>query len=170
MLHRRSIRLKNFDYSSPGAYFVTICAYNRQKLFGDILDGQMILNEPGEYAKSCWLAIPEHYPDIKLDGWVVMPDHIHGIIWIMKSGDNFQIQNRFQHIIPHSIGCIVRGFKIGVTKWYRERVPGMVVWQRNYYEHIIRSEGELMRIRKYIANNPRDWVEGLKIAPDSLDV
>jgi hypothetical protein len=84
MLHRRSIRLKNYDYSSPGAYFITICTYNKQKFFGEIVDGRMELNEAGDFAQACWTSIPEHYPDVRLDKWVIMPDHIHGILWIGK--------------------------------------------------------------------------------------
>src|SRR5687767_6890161 len=161
MLHRRSIRLKNYDYSRPGAYFVTICTHNKQKLFGDIVNGQMMLNEAGEFAKAGWLAIPQHYPDVALDKWVIMPDHIHGIIWIKKSRAYLMHHNRYQHIIPHSLGCIVRRFKIGVTKCMREKFPGFVVWQRNYHEHIIRNEDELYLIRKYIKNNPVNWGDSM---------
>src|SRR5688572_17349909 len=85
MLHRRSIRLKNYDYSREGAYFITICTHCRQELFGQIIDAKMRLNEIGDAVKECWLAIPEHYPNVTLDEWVIMPDHIHGIIVIEMS-------------------------------------------------------------------------------------
>ncbi len=167
--HRRSIRLKGYDYSQPGAYFITICTKNRKCLFGNIINGKMILNDAGHIAQNCWLEIPDHYPNVALDEFIIMPNHIHGIIFInnkksivgvqnFKPQRNFKpLQNRYQKIIPKSIGSIVRGFKIGVTKWFRQNMDVYNVWQRNYYEHIIRNDFELNKIRKYIINNPLKW-------------
>ena len=84
---RRSIRLKGYDYSQPGAYFVTICTHERRCLFGDVVDGEMRLNELGKIARQCWLAIPEHFPHARLDEFVIMPNHVHGIIWIVDEVD-----------------------------------------------------------------------------------
>ncbi len=309
MHHRRSIRLKHFDYSRSGIYFITLCTYRRQEFFGSISNGQMCLSEAGKVAESCWLEIPQHFPDILLDEWVIMPDHIHGLLWIRPEGmegspegmdggpwirteeedrglwirteeevgdlwirteeevgvQNFEPQplppkhepyplppkhepyplppkhepyplppkhephplppkhepyplppkhepyplppkhephplppkhephppfqwgdssisiihsgdidppfipyhelhrhynkvNRYQHIIPRSIGSVIRGFKIGVTKWFRKEVPGMRVWQRNYYESIIRDEHHLRQVQRYIRMNPEKWM------------
>ncbi len=189
--HRRSIRLKGYDYSQPGAYFITICTKNRECLFGNVVDGKMMLNDAGQIAQNCWLEIPDHYPNVILDEFVIMPNHIHGIIIINVGANNDshqqanndspinvgannnspqqanndsprQINNNSSQ--PSSfrspsgtIGSIVRGFKIGVTKWFRQNTDIYDVWQRNYYEHIIRNEQELNKIREYIINNPLKW-------------
>ena len=139
--HRKPIRLRGYDYSGFGLYFVTICTFQRAYLFGEIQSGNMVLNDCGTYAQQCWTAIPEHYPHVSLDEYVVMPNHIHGIITIQNVGvqnleplQNVSRHNQYQHIIPKSIGSIVRGFKIGVTKWFRNNTDIDVVWQRNYWE------------------------------------
>lgn len=158
--HRKSIRLKGYDYSGSGSYFVTICTRDRAYLFGKVHSGAMLLNDSGRYAKQCWKAIPEHYPDASLDEYVVMPNHIHGIITIAQVGvQDFEplLQNKYQHIIPKSIGSIIRGFKIGVTKWFRDNTDIFAVWQRNYWEHVIRDDWELNRIRKYVHENIGQW-------------
>jgi len=168
--HRRSIRLQGYDYSQPGAYFITLCTQNRECLFGGILNGEIRLNEFGKIAHQCWLEIPQHFPHVQLDEFVVMPNHIHGIIVLnnivvgvqnieplQQNIEPLQNQNAYQHIIPRSIGSIIRGFKIGVTKNFRQNTDIYVVWQRNYYEHMIRNEVELNRIRQYIIDNPKKW-------------
>jgi len=141
--HRRSIRLQGYDYSQPGIYFITLCTQNRECLFGEILNGEIRLNEFGKIAHQCWLEIPQHFPHVQLDEFVVMPDHIHGIIVLnnivvvvvgVQNIEPLQNQNAYQHIIPRSIGSIIRGFKIGVTKKFRQNTDIYVVWQRNYYE------------------------------------
>jgi REP element-mobilizing transposase RayT len=146
--HRRSIRLQGYDYSQPGIYFITLCTQNRECLFGEILNGEMRLNEFGKIAHQCWLEMPHHFPHIQLDEFVVMPDHIHGIIVLnnivgvgvqniesRQQQQNIESrprqQNAYQHIIPGSIGSIIRGFKIGVTKEFRQNTDIYVVWQRN---------------------------------------
>lgn len=168
--HRESIRLKEYDYSKPGGYFITIVTKNRVCLFGNVVDGEMLLNEAGKTVNECWRAIPEHFPQVTLDGFIVMPNHIHGIIIIDEMHNvrdhvgvqnleplHYDKQNKYQNIIPKSIGSIVRGFKIGVTKWFRINTTIYNVWQRNYYEHIIRNRDDLHEIREYIANNPLKW-------------
>lgn len=128
--HRKSIRLRGYDYSNTGLYFITICTADRKCLFGKIVPvgadniqpqrQEMILDDAGKIVNCCWLLIPEHFPDVFLHEHIVMPNHIHGIIELTKSPvgvENFQPRrNEYQKIIPHSIGSIVRGFKIGVTK------------------------------------------------------
>lgn len=175
--HRRSIRLKNFDYSKPGAYFITICTKNRERLFGDVVDGKMVLNDGGKAAERCWMEIPLHYPNVVPDEFVIMPDHVHGIIVINEQSPNHgeQLvsavvqhfeplpknlqpkQNKYQKIIPRSIGSMIRGYKIGVTKWFRQNTDIFIVWQRNYHEQIIHTKTELQKIRNYIIENPLKW-------------
>jgi len=179
--NRRSIRLKNYDYSKSGAYFITICTKNRQCLFGEIVNGEMILNDGGKIVEKCWIDIPEHFPNAILDEFIIMPNHIHGIIILNEldfdnvganivvnvganmvvdeGANNFSpLQNDRPHGTTRTIGSIIRGFKIGVTKWFRQNSNIKTVWQRNYYDHIIRNEIELIKIRKYIINNPKNWL------------
>ncbi|GHT17738.1 hypothetical protein FACS189429_2510 [Bacteroidia bacterium] len=173
--HRRSVRLRNYDYSGRGLYYITICVQNRVCLFGNVVDQQMILNQFGQIAFDCWQEITTHYPDTKLHDFVIMPNHIHGIIEITANDDdvctvgveNFQPlpvppkRNEFQHVIPRSIGAIVRGFKIGVTKQIRTKnlLPMQThsIWQRNMWEHIVRDFSDYARIADYINNNPANW-------------
>ena len=166
--HRRSIRLRDYDYSQDGLYFISICIKTRECLFGEIVDDEMILNKNGEIVEKCWLDITQHYPDTVLHEFVVMPNHLHGIVEITApvGAQNFvplqtptdrnapplPRRNEFQKIIPRSIGAIVRGFKIGTTKQL-----GYSVWQRNYYEHIIRDGNSYQIISDYILNNPKKW-------------
>jgi REP element-mobilizing transposase RayT len=165
--HRRSIRLPGFDYARCGAYFVTICTAHRQNLFGAVMDGTMVLNEAGEVAASCWTAIPSHFPIASVDAWVVMPNHVHGILLIETDGE-------VEHTaIPNgttrTVGSIVRGFKIGVTNWFRKQSIGDAIWQRNYWERIVRDDTELDRVRTYVAHNPRNWSrDDLKASTRSL--
>lgn len=164
--HRRSIRLKGYDYSRAGLYFVTLCCQDRVCLFGEIRNGQQFLYDAGKIANRYWLEIPAHFPNAVLHEYIVMPNHVHGIIELVNEGvenqnrvENFQPQNEFQKIIPHSIGSIVRGFKIGVTKWFRQNTDVHTVWQRNYWEHIIRDNQAYQRISDYIINNPAKWAD-----------
>jgi putative transposase len=164
--HRRSIRMKGYDYSWPGAYFITICTHDRECLFGDVKEGKMCLNEAGDMVERCWLEIPIHFPHVELDTFQVMPNHIHGIIAIARSvgAKNFSPlpilkdskDTPFQSP-SRTIGSIVRGFKIGVTGWFRKNSDIFVIWQRNYHEHIIRNEKSLEHIREYIINNSMHW-------------
>ncbi len=159
--HRRSIRLKGYDYTQPGAYFVTICTEDRECLLGEIVDGEMQLNDAGWMVQTVWDQLPDHYPGVDIDEFVVMPNHVHGIIVLV--GDPVGATPR---------GCpdgqalpdVVHRFKSFTTALYRQGVahnawapfPGRL-WQRNYYEHIIRNERALERIRGYIQNNPIRW-------------
>ena len=171
--NRRSIRLPGYDYASAGWYFVTIICHKREHLFGEIRDGEMILNEVGEIAQKCWMEIPEHFPDVILHDHVVMPNHIHGIIELTVRAENFlplqMTKNEFQKMIPQSISSVVKGFKIGVTKSMREISPEVQVWHRNFFEHIIRNENSYRKISSYIQKNPSQWLEDeyfTKAGPD----
>lgn len=169
---RKHLRLQEYDYAQEGAYFVTVCTNGKVCLFGDIVDGKMVLNDAGLMVEKCWNAIPEHFPHVGLDYYVVMPNHVHGILFIgdapgMVGAKNFspvrllKNRNNNQDQRPSgtskTIGSIVRGFKIGVTKWMRQNTSTHKVWQRNYFERVIRNERELQEVREYIVNNPLKW-------------
>ena len=194
--HRRSIRLPKYDYSQSGAYFITICTHQREWLFGEILNEKMLLNEFGNIARNEWLKTPKIRPNIELGEFIVMPNHIHGIIWIkdeLSEGvwdreregkgvwdeegevDRKGVLQYAPTTIPttaptipipltfrspsKTIGAIIRGYKASVTKQINiiRKLPGFAVWQRNYYEHIIRNEEDLNNITQYIKSNPKNW-------------
>lgn len=151
--HRRSIRLRGHDYSARGVYFVTILVKDRRRLFGTVVNGRMALSEAGRIASRCWQEIPKHFPHVALDAWVVMPDHIHGVLVIHKDGHGGTIPGEERpHGTARTIGAAVRGFKIGVTKGLGESP-----WHRNYYEMILRDGAALKTVRTYIRNNPAQW-------------
>jgi REP element-mobilizing transposase RayT len=151
------VRLPNHDYSSAGAYFVTICTVNKHCLFGEIKNGTMQLNQYGEIVQQCWNDIPKHYFGINNEIFSVMPNHIHGIINIKeeigRSGSKPDPTNR--HALPE----IVRSFKTFSAKDINEirHLPGTHVWQRSFYEHIIRTDNEYREIGEYIYYNSLKW-------------
>ena len=161
--HRRSIRLTGYDYAQAGAYFITICTQDRECLFGEVVDGEMHMNAAGKIVYEEWLRTEAIRSEVKLDVFQVMPNHIHGIVFI--TGD------RVDHVgahgraplrrAPKSLGSLVAGFKSTVTKRINQMrcTPGQPVWQRNYYEHVIRNERELDAVRQYIVDNPARWPE-----------
>jgi putative transposase len=179
--HRRSIRLKGYDYSRNGAYFVTICSWNRECLFGEIAGmkaskPEMLLNEYGKIVRDEWMGTSLIRKEIEIDEFVVMPNHFHGIVVIWGRGDRpvaplttivGSIQGRppvaptedRSGPKPKSIGSFLAGFKSIATKRINEnrQSTGAPVWQRNYYERIVRNEIECKRIREYINNNPANW-------------
>jgi putative transposase len=182
--HRRSIRLKGYDYSQQGAYFVTICTHQRNFLFGKIVDGEMKLNTNGEIAKGCWLSIPRHFQNVELDEFVIMPNHLHGIILIVNNletegealanQDSQQQQNlssqcfapavakiKINGTKSQSLAAIIQNYKSVSTRQVNRinKAKGNVIWQRNYYERIIRNEEALNNIRQYIITNPINWAE-----------
>ena len=161
--HRRSIRLRGYDYSQAGAYFVTICTWNRECLFVDVVGRDLLLNEFGRAAEMGWLTTSLIRPNIELDEYIVMPNHLHGIVVINDYRGVLQyapIQKGLKSP-SQTLGAIIRGFKSSVTKTINEMrdTAAIPVWQHNYYEHIIRNEDELNRIREYIINNPLQWSE-----------
>ncbi|MEA3307232.1 MAG: transposase [Elusimicrobiota bacterium] len=172
MKYRKNIRLKNYDYSTNGYYFVTICTCNRKCLFGKIIVGagsyacpKMILNDAGRMIAEIWHQIPEYYAGNDIDEFVVMPNHIHGII-IVKNGRTVDKNGQPQGVAPTvlSLPDIVHRFKTMTTKKYTDGVKQLgwqpfygKLWQRNYFEHITRNENDLKGIREYIRNNPANW-------------
>jgi putative transposase len=168
--HRRSIRLKEYNYSSPGAYFITICTYQKECLFGEIVDGKMELNQFGKTLEFTWLDLPNHLSNIILDEFVIMPNHFHGIIIIpaiepvgvgFNSGDNQGSLSKPTPTVGNlpALPKIVHNLKSKTTRRInlQRNTPGLPVWQRNYYEHIIRDVPSLDKIREYILYNPMNW-------------
>ncbi len=174
--HRRSIRLPGYDYSQAGAYYVTIVTYQRDCLFGEIENEIMILNDFGKIADECWRAIPEHFPTVELGAHVVMPNHVHGIIVIRDDKSAFDAVDA-QHVgatqcvaptIPNarpngpkrgSLGAIIGSYQMAVTRRIQREHNATGIWQRNYYEHIIRDEKDLQNKTDYIEANPSLWDE-----------
>jgi putative transposase len=161
--HRRSIRLKGYDYTRSGGYFITICTHQKSCLFAAIANKQLVLNRFGHLASECWQAIPQHFPGVELDEFIVMPNHIHGILIMTNNRQAMALPNPYQgkfgKPIPGSISIIIGSFKSAVSKQINilRNSKGVLVWQRNYYEHIIRDDESLNRIRNYIINNPLAW-------------
>ena len=200
--NRRSIRLKSYDYSSEGAYFITICSHNRECIFGNIEQENMRLNEFGKIAHNEWMRTPDIRDYVVLDEFVVMPNHMHAVFMIVgayrdtplhpnrdMSKQKQNISKYINHNVSqhnrepitrknnqittsinrksglkspsNTVGAIVRGYKSAVTNQINQirKVRGVPVWQRNYFEHIIRDEESLHRIREYIWSNPQQWNE-----------
>ena len=180
--NRRSVRIREFDYAIEGSYFVTICTHNKACVLGKLVKAHIELSTLGELVQTCWRQIPSHFEAVTLDEYVIMPNHLHGIIvkWsdkgtacraptdprdpgvaftpIVKEG---RTQERFGRPVTASLATIVRSFKSAVTKvarqqWLWQNKP---LWQRNYYEHIIRQSESLEDIRQYIKSNPFRWAE-----------
>ena len=188
---RQSLRLPDYDYAGNGGYFVTVCTWQRECLFGDVVDGVVRLNDFGAIVRDCWDAIPYHFKHVSLDEYVIMPNHVHGILIINDVNSSVGAQHaapdvdflqpdthtRAQHaaplqgksvrrigatpnnVTPGSLGAVIRSFKSATTKRINalRDNAGCPVWQRNYYEHVIRNEGDLHAIREYIACNPAQW-------------
>ncbi len=160
--YRKTLRLKQFDYSRESAYFITISTKENQCLFGDIKQGKISLNSLGAIAYNCWLEIPEHFDYISLDEFVIMPNHIHGILWILSALENIDKKRRFGNIVKGSISSIIRSYKAAVTRKINGicKIKGVsLVWHSRFYEHVIRDEKSLYNIRKYIQENPLKWNE-----------
>lgn len=159
-----STQLQNWDYRWEGAYFITFCTKDRKHYFGEIIDGKMNLSSIGVIADIFWHEIKNHSKNVRLGSFVVMPDHIHGIIIIDKnesSGQDMSCPNtidRFQNIGKNSISSLVGSYKAAVTKHAR-RLGFEFEWQRLFYDHVIRDERAFINISNYIENNPKKWWE-----------
>ena len=162
--HRRSVRIKGYDYTQPGVYYITICTKERQCIFGEVIDGQMRLNFLGDIAHTCWLAIPNHFASFQLDTFVIMPDHVHGLLAIV---DNTPVtkqrpiltREQFGQPVRGSIPTAIRSYKGAVTRLIHRlcETTEVPVWQDGLYESIIRDEEILNCKRQYIINNPQRW-------------
>jgi REP element-mobilizing transposase RayT len=170
--HRKPNRLKNFDYSENGWYFVTICTKDRKEYFGHIVDNRMVLNIYGIIVKNCWLDIQKHFPNVELHEFAIMPNHIHGIIVIRNVNHpvgaifkspveslNVSGEINFAPTIKISLSNIIKWYKSKSTINIRATINETFCWQKSFYDHIIRNEYPLFRIRKYIKDNPINWRE-----------
>ncbi|MEL6405790.1 MAG: transposase [Chloroflexota bacterium] len=158
---RKSPRLKDFDYTQSGAYFVTICTHLRQHIFGHVHEDNMILSDAGEIAQSRWLVLPEHHKDIELDAFIIMPNHMHGIIIIHGEPSPSPTQKQ---LTPKSLGTAVGSYKSSATRHIRKALPEFAhetIWQTRYHDHIIRNEADFTRIRTYVEYNPSTWQEDI---------
>jgi REP element-mobilizing transposase RayT len=157
--HRHSIRLKTYDYSQVGAYFITICAHHHVCLFGEISNGIMQLNNAGKIIKEGWLTLSDKFLNIRTDFFVVMPNHFHGIINIESANFVGAIHELPLHRRGMLLPKIIGYFKMNTGKRINQlrQSPATPVWQRNYYEHVIRNEKSLNKIREYVQNNPLKW-------------
>ena len=163
---RRSTRLKDGDYSRSGGYFVTVCTFHRTSLFGKIVNGRMELNDFGRIVENEWFKSSLIRREIELDAFQIMPNHLHGIIFIQEnfnkliSGDSVGANGRSPlQMKPKSLSSFISGFKSSVTKQINmlQGTPGQNIWQRNFYDRIIRNDDELHKIQEYIVNNPLKW-------------
>ena len=167
----QSNRLKNYDYSSEGAYFITICAKDRECLFGEIVEEKVVLNELGKIAFDKWKKTGEIRKNIMVDKFVIMPNHVHGVLIIDNDSHRRDTVHRVSTRTPqiekfgkpteNSIPTIIRSYQATVTKQIHEKKyqQGEKIWQPNYYDRVIRNEDELNRIREYILQNPQKWEE-----------
>ena len=192
MKHHRSIRLLDYDYTRPGVYFVTVVTYQRECLFGDVISGKIVLSEWGSLAKNEWLRLGQRFEQVSIDEFIIMPNHIHGILSIVVGAGQENMMNYGElnlsspssvgagqeitilsgesnlappllrgksRLAPGSLGAIVGAFKSTTSRLINglHHTPAAPIWQRNYYEHIVRDDNELTRIRAYIDANPATW-------------
>ncbi len=177
LFHRRSIRLKNYDYTQAGAYYITLCSHHFQHLFGTINQGEMQLSSLGQIVQNEWLKTAIMRPTIRLGAFIIMPNHLHGILEIIENdnkGTAFEKETKefislpdrgrlrteqYGESISGSIPTIIRSLKATVTKQINilRGTPGVLVWQRNYWEWVIRNEAEYQKFSAYIQNNPAKW-------------
>ena len=169
--HRHSLRLPDYNYATPGAYFVTLCTWKKYCLFGEIIEGEIKLNMIGEVAAEERVKSSHVRKEISTDIFIVMPNHLHGIVIINNSGDisnsgatgRSPLQATHSQITrgpaPKSLGAFIAGYKSSVTKRINKirNSLGQPLWQRNYYEHVVRNNLELQRVRDYIVTNPLRW-------------
>ena len=172
---RRSTRLRGYDYSTAGAYFITACTQDRLLLFGQVVRGEMAANRLGAVVEDCWTELPDHY-DVALDAFMVMPNHVHGVIVIEDeptaadagAAADADVGAGFKPAFPtaanakrHGVPEIIRAFKTFSARRINDvrGTPGAPVWQRGFYDRVLRSEAELNRVRTYIEDNPRKWSE-----------
>ncbi len=186
--HRRSIRLPNFDYTQAGAYFITICVQYGECVLGEVVNGVMVLSEWGQIVEAAWWETGELRDHVALDTHQVMPNHFHGLLWLLETphfvgaqraaplqNDAAPLPPPLQEVTglninvqPKSLGAVVRGFKSAATNAINQErdAIGAPFWQRNYYDQIIRDEAHLTAVRQYILNNPAHW-EADKLHPNA---
>ena len=174
---RRPMRLKGYEYSLPGMYFVTLVSWQREELFGQVINNELVLSALGQIVRDEWLRSKEIRKEIQIfeDEFVIMPNHLHGIVNIVQTDNtcknkiesfNYPVTARIEKeepsrlmLMSKSLGSFISGFKSSVTKRVNNEMGIRSVWQRNYYDHIIRNDGEYDRLWNYINDNPRRWME-----------
>ena len=160
-----SVRLTGWDYRSPAWYFITICTKNRYHFFGEIQNKIMGLSSIGNRAYQNWEAIPDHFDHTRLDVFIIMPNHTHGLIEITKNPSTSTTKNKqyreFGPLQSGSISSIMQAYKASVTRWCRKEGYHEFGWQDKFYDHIVRNEKEFNRIRNYIINNPSKWQDDM---------
>ena len=171
--HRGSMRLKDYNYSTNGYYFTTICAKNKIECFGEIQNCKMVLNEYGKIINQCWDDLPNHYQNCRLDEFIIMPNHMHGIVIIDNSAAGTGLKPVRTILVPttakqYSLSEIIRGLKTFSSRKINEQNPNLKFrWQSRFYDHIIRDEKPLDDIREYIRSNPLKW-ESDRNNPENL--
>ncbi|MDF1513651.1 MAG: transposase [Anaerolineae bacterium] len=165
---RKPTRYKGYDYTTLGMYFVTVCTQNHACALGKIYN-DIVLTKMGQIAHACWVDLPNHYSNIELDKFVIMPNHVHGIITILSYENALRevlcqaagVPSRTAPVKRYCLSEIVRGFKTFSTRRINQflNTPGRAFWQRSFYDHIIRNDRDLQRIRQYIFTNPFKWLE-----------
>lgn len=152
---RKHLRLPDYDYSTTGFYYVTLCTQNRECLFGNITNGKMLLNDSGEMVNEVWRLLPNQYPNIEMDTYTIMPNHLHGIIFITEGTaqrPSATLSNIIKNFKTYSSYCYIEGVRKHGWASYEKRL-----WQRSFYEHVIRNDESLSKIQQYIINNPLKW-------------
>jgi REP element-mobilizing transposase RayT len=168
--HRRSVRLKHFDYAGPGWYFVTICTWNRMTVPGAVDRGEVTLTEIGQVVREEWLRTPDLRPNVALDAFVIMPNHLHGIVAITRRFDEpdgeIAFESTHDELAPfsapvQSLGAVIHGFKAATTRRARSVLepPDRPLWQRNYFEKVLRERNHLDQLREYMVANPYRWTD-----------
>lgn len=180
MKTRRSIRLNGYDYRQSGLYFVTVCTKRHECLFGTVVDGEVILSTIGRIVAEEWQRTAELRENVELDAFVVMPNHIHGIIVIRNNNERAFHRNAptaadcepNRTLQAGSLGAVIGRFKGKVSRRVHDtpKCRDLTIWQRNYYDHVIRSEKSLQAVRTYIALNPASWTEDSYYSDDGLDL
>jgi REP element-mobilizing transposase RayT len=168
--------LKDYDYTQAGGYFITVVTWKREHLFGEVANGEMVLNAFGKIVDECWESIPDHFPNVELGAYAIMPNHVHGIILINDNHDrrgtlgsrgtiyraptaSAPTTEKFGKPVPGSIPTIIRTFKAAATRELGRKFDLAHIWQRNYYEHVIRDVDEANRIHLYIEANAANWAD-----------
>ena len=161
-LGRRSIRLKGWDYRERGWYFVTVTTHMRRGLLARVADGRMTATDAGLLVERQWHRIPDRFPFVRIDAFVLMPDHIHGLLEIThgpQAHPDSPDPGPPRGTEPNSFGAIMQGFKSGATRRVRARYPELgAIWHRGYYERILRTDAAVCAVRRYIAENPARWI------------
>jgi len=170
-MDRKHLRLSGWDYSSESVYFITICCNEKQQYLGRIYNNKVELSEIGMVASQYWVEIPYHYPHVKLDEFVIMPNHIHGLLildysligsnkpkYIISGESHNKVSNQFSKPLKNSISVIVNQYKSSVKRWCNRNSLSYFKWQPRFYDQVLRNDKSIDIIREYIFTNPGNWI------------